>query len=110
LGRLKNFVSESSCQTGSTLKKSNGVYARPHPGPLPRGEGEANCLGGNFVRRDCSHRPSAICSKTHSIISNIRITKERRMILPLLGERAGVRADATTDFSGSRIPDHASRN
>src|ERR1039458_10249623 len=53
LGRLKNFIGQSSRQTGSTLKKSNGVYARPHPGPLSRGEGEANCLGGNFIRRDC---------------------------------------------------------
>jgi hypothetical protein len=110
LVRLESFPSQSSRQTGSTLKKSNGVYARPHPGPLPRGEGEANCLGGNSVRRDCSHRPSAICSKTHSIISNIRITQERRMILPLLGARAGVRADVTTNFSRSRITHHASRN
>ena len=46
--RLGNFAGQSSRQAGS---KANGLIysdARPHPGPLPRGEGESSSVG----RRD----------------------------------------------------------
>ena len=118
LGRLKNFIGQSSRQTGSTLKKSNGVYARPHPGPLPRGEGEAGKVARKFVRYICNHRLPAVRSKPNTTTSGARIAINRQIILPLLvpirnrdvSPRAGVRADATIDFSGSRITHHASRN
>jgi hypothetical protein len=118
LGRLKGFPGQSSCQTGSTLKKSNGVYARPHPGPLPREEGEAGKVAGKFVRRICNLRFLAARFKPKTTTSGARIAINRQIILPLLvpirnrdvSPRAGVRADATTDFSGSRITHHASRN
>ncbi|GEM_PF-181369 len=110
LGRLKNFIGQSSRQTGSTLKKSNGVYARPHPGPLSRGKGEAGKVARKFVRYICNHRLPAVDFKPNTTTSGVRIAINWQIILPLLGERAGVRVDATTDFSGSRLPHHASRN
>ena len=33
-----------------------GVYARPHPGPLPRGEGEHGHVAGYFLDPCCRHR------------------------------------------------------
>ena len=70
------------------------VHARPHPGPLPRGEGERPTSLDNF---------SIIMAVTDSgsfavrrmITQPIAWLKTRRTILPLLGERAGVRADAS---------------
>ena len=71
-----------------------GVHARPHPGPLPRGEGERLTSLDNF---------SILVAATDFVSFAMRcITtqpiawlKMRRMIPPLLGERAGVRADAS---------------
>jgi hypothetical protein len=64
--------------------------ARPHPDPLPRGEGTATKRSGN--------------SKT------VGSDPARGAILPLLGERAGVRADVTTKSTPLSlvfaIPDH----
>ncbi len=61
----------------STVK--NLIEAHPHPNPLPQGEGTA----------------------THgSRISNdARLARNLTKILPLLGERAGVRADMNTNFA-----------
>ncbi len=56
----------------------NEDYARPHPGPLPRGEGDTSS----------DSRPS----------ERVRISPARDTILPLLGERAGVRAVVPSDF------------
>ena len=48
-GKLKNFEIQSSWQTG---KRVLNVYARPHPCPLPRGEGErAPVVGENHALR-----------------------------------------------------------
>jgi len=102
LGRLKGFPGQSSCQTGSVSKESNDVYARPHPSPLPRGEEEAGGVAGKFVRYICNHRLPAARFKPNTTTSGARIAINRQIILPLLGERAGVRADVITDFSGSR--------
>ena len=53
--------------------------ARPHPNPLPRGEGTA----------------------THGsrIFNDARFARILTKILPLLGERAGVRAVVNTNFA-----------
>ena len=41
------------------------VYARPHPGPLPRGEGEHRHGVGQFLNPHRSHRPRVIGRETH---------------------------------------------
>ena len=107
---LNGFIGQSSRQTGSALKESIGFNVRPHPGPLPRGEAEADRVAGEFVRYICNHRLPAARSKPNTTTSGARIAINRRIILTLLGERAGVRADATTDFPGSRITHYALRN
>ena len=110
LDRLEGFMSESSCQTCSTLEKSNGVYARPHPGPLPRGEGAAARVSRTLGRHKCNHRYAVIRPGNRTIIYYSRMADNRRTILPLPGERAGVRADVTTHFFRSRFSLHVSRN
>jgi hypothetical protein len=92
------------------LKESNGFNVCPHRGPLPRGEGEAYCDAGKFVRYICNRRLPPVRSKPNTTTSGAHIAINRRIILPLLGERAGVRADVTTDFSRLRITFHASRH
>src|SRR5256886_17084553 len=63
--------------------KKNRVNARPHPGPLPQGEGA----------RDS--RLAEIRSEGRTHDSGARIARQRRMIHPLPGERAGVRASVS---------------
>jgi hypothetical protein len=84
--------------------------ARPHPDPLPRGEGEAARVILNFARHNCCRRPSIVQRKTRTTTRVIHVINNRRMILPLLGERAGLRVDTTTNFSGSRFTFHVSRH
>jgi hypothetical protein len=50
-GKLKNFAGQSSGQTGRAIRMVS-VYASPHPGPLPQGEGEVvPALGENQTLR-----------------------------------------------------------
>jgi hypothetical protein len=102
-------VGQSSRQTGTTANGLNSFDARPHPNPLPRGEGEAARVSRKFGRHNCSRRLSAVRAKTLTTNCDVRIVNRRRTILPLLGERAGVRAVVTTNFPASRITHHASR-
>ena len=108
--RLNGFPAQSSRQTGSSLKESNGFNVRPRPGPLPRGEGEATRVSRTLGRHRCSRRLSSVRRKKLMTICIVLIVNNRRIILPLLGERAGARADVTTNFSESRITHHVSRN
>ena len=107
--RLKGFIHQSSRQTSSVLTESKDIYARPHPGPLPRGEGEVICVVHILVRCGCRHRLSVIHSIAHTKTCDVRVTNNRRIILPLPGERAGVRAEVTTSLTPSRFTFHASR-
>src|SRR5579859_1647493 len=91
--RLKGFTNPSSQQTASVSL----LDAHPHPSPLPRGEGEATHVAQNFARQNCNHRLFTVCRKTRTTSRVVRVVHNRRMILPLLGERAGVRADVTTN-------------
>jgi len=126
LDRLKGFISQSSRQTevaqqrkriahgfnrGSAFpfgqspagaKERCVLDARPHPGPLPRGEGEAVRVSRTRGRHSCSRRPAVIRAGKRTAISDFRIAGNRRIILPLPGERAGVRAVVTTNFPASR--------
>ena len=97
--RLGNFVGQSSRQATVGTNESNGIYARPHPGPLPRGEGAAVHVSRKFGRPNCSDRLSVIRAGNLTTTRDVYLTRNRRMILPLLGERAGVRAVVSTNFS-----------
>jgi hypothetical protein len=87
------------------------TYARPRPGPLPRGEGE---LSASFLSRDYSRYSEALCckhAKRSDCLRHVRILVQRRFLPPLLSafafgfgaiaskrsedgeERAGARAD-----------------
>jgi hypothetical protein len=74
-----------------------GVYARPHPSPLPRGEGEHIASLDNFSIL-MAVTDSVSLAVRHRITRSIAWLKTRRTIPPLLGERAGVRADVIPDF------------
>jgi hypothetical protein len=89
------------------LKEANGFNVRPRPGPLPREEGEATRVSRNLGCHRCSRRLSSVRRKKLTTICIVLIVNNRRIILPLLGERAGARADVTTNFSESRITFHA---
>jgi len=107
--RLTGFPAQSSQQAGSSLKESNGFNVRPRPGPLPRGEGEATRVSRTLGRHRCSRRLSSVRRKKLTTICTVLMVNNRRIILPLLGERAGARADVTTNYSESRITFHACR-
>jgi len=71
-----------------------GVHARPHPGPLPRGEGEHPTSLDNFSIL-IAVTDSVSFAVRHKITQPIAWLKTRRTIPPLLGERTGVRADVS---------------
>jgi hypothetical protein len=106
--KLENFAGQSSRQAGSTAKGSNGFDAHPHPSSLPRGEGEVTCASRESGRLNCSRRLFAVRPETLATIGDVHIVNNRRMILPLPGERAGARAVVPEDFS--RNMHRASRN
>jgi len=105
--RLGNFISQSSRQ--ADLGANGFIYsdARPHPGPLPRGEGEAARGSRKFGHHNCNRPLSTIRAKTLTTSCDVQIVNNRRMILPLLGERAGVRAVVPPNIS--LITHHAPR-
>src|SRR5688572_5131146 len=82
--RLGKSVDQSSQQaTGGT--NENGIYARPHPGPLPRGEGEADHVSRRFGRPNCIDRLAAIGDRNLTTTSDVYLAGNRQMIRPLLG-------------------------
>jgi len=107
--RLGKFAGQSSRQGGSTANGLNGFDARPHPGPFPRGEGGAARVSRKFFWHRCSRLLSAVRSKKRTTTCDVHITNNQRTILPLLGERAGVRAVVMTNISASRIAHHVRR-
>jgi hypothetical protein len=60
-------------------------YARPHPSPLPRGEGTAMCVCNKFVRRGCNRRTFTIRSVTPDNLTPTKRTRDCRTFLPLPG-------------------------
>src|SRR2546426_2695334 len=78
------------------MKKEMRVYARPHPGPLPRGEGEPRRVAGKFATLFNLRRVFLFCAGARPNFHHSRLARNLRMILPLLGERAGVRASVKT--------------
>jgi hypothetical protein len=69
--------------------------AQPHPNPLPWGEGTARCDFRKSIRRGYHRRTSEIHSLTHEHVTASACTQPHGVILPLLGERIGVRAVVT---------------
>ena len=126
-GKLNAFPAQSSRQTAVSQGRkriAHGfnrglavVFASSSAGakemcvldarPLPRREGEAICVVHKLVRCGCNRRFAVIHSQAHAKTRDVRIASDRRMILPLLGERAGVRADVTSNFLPSRLTPHA---
>lgn len=71
--------------------------ARPHPGPLPRGEGEtlaASCRNG---RSRLNQAAAANGLKAEASQTSLEQTGDALSVLPLLGERAGVRVDVASE-------------
>ena len=67
-------------------------YARPHPGPLPRGEGEHDHRFGGFAHRGCSPR-FGLCCRARPKTEAVALPPGSGRWFPLSsGERAGVRA------------------
>ena len=73
---------------------SSEMNARPHPDPLPRGEGTAMRLASESDRLTCNSRPFVRTEDCRTTRSR-HVTCKRRTFPPLLGERAGVRAVVT---------------
>ena len=96
--RLKGFPGQSSRQTGSALKESNGFNVRLAR-PSPRGEGEATRVSRTLGRHRCSRRLSSVRRKKLTTICIVLIVNNRRIILPLLGERAGASGVKLTGIS-----------
>ena len=113
IGNLKRkecAIKPLSCQ-GKKLKKHGSsmfsaewghrksvMNARPHPGPLPRGEGEPIAVAGQLARHRCSHCGVGHRPKTGTETECVRIAQIRTTIHPLPGERGGVRADVKSNL------------
>ena len=114
-------VAESSNQTGPAkecahlsflhfgLRPAGWTGSARWLSPLPPGEGEATRVSRKLVRPHCRRRVSLIRARNPTKTSDLHIANRRRMILPLLGERAGVRGGVTTNLSDSRTTHHACR-
>jgi hypothetical protein len=72
--------------------------ARPHPGPLPLREGEVGHISRKLGILDCSRRVSLVRFLTRSITNHVHSPNNLQMVLPLLGERAGVRASVISNL------------
>ena len=72
--------------------------SRPHPGPLPRGEGERCGLLVEILDRGCRRRCLVKLGKMRHHPGALATTNAWQMVLPLLGERVGVRADVITNL------------
>jgi tetratricopeptide (TPR) repeat protein len=70
-----------------------------HPTALPRGAGDLGCDAETFVSRDCNPRFASICLNKLRNNLHAGFAIGLRMLLPLQGERAGVRADLATSRS-----------
>jgi urease accessory protein len=75
--------------------------ARPHPGPLPRGEGETLSASRRNGRSRLNQAAAANGLKAEVAKKTSEQTAGAPTVLPLPGERAGVRAD---DASAGKLP------
>src|SRR5689334_22247249 len=66
--------------------------ARPHPGPLPQGEGEARSAAGKSAWRIGRRHLAVTLPYTCHALHDSR-AERRQIVRPLPGERAGVRAN-----------------
>ena len=68
------------------------MNARPHPSPLPRGEGDASDANQIFGCPSLFRRLTFMVARRLTTTRDAQSARTRRTFLPLLGERAGVRA------------------
>ena len=74
------------------------VHARPHPNPLPRGEGTTIRAAGKFVRLACNRRCFLFATRT-ALSPDASDLQRRGERFPLsLEERAGVRTVVELTF------------
>jgi hypothetical protein len=98
MGRLKSSMNQSSHETSTAMRDVLVTDARPHPGPLPRGEGEPSTVTGQFIRLVCRRRPCGPRFYSRPKTSGDRCARQRRMILPFHEPKGGARlrrADST---------------
>ena len=91
LGRKQRRFRGGEQEGDGQRECSVGVYARPHPDPLPRGEGGRSDAVGNLLRVGCNGSSTAVLWSKRSHKRGVCIAQTRQPVLPLLGERAGVR-------------------
>ena len=71
--------------------------ARPHPGPLPRGEGETVSALRQAPHTRFKRAPRAKNQRTEAANGIHEVSPNTAIVLPLPGERAGVRADVSSE-------------
>ena len=104
---LRRVEARSRAPSSGKLANRGGEF-RPHPGPLPQERGLPFPPAGHrfssspFLAHpsaDDRHRPGAEPGKCRGASANAgRTIRLRQPFLPLLGERAGVRAELSTGF------------
>src|SRR5579884_4350459 len=77
------------------MEKQFENYARPHPGPLPEGEGEPFCSSRSEIRSQFFEAPCKI-DQDGRLKHHFQILQQRRNALPLPEERAEERASITS--------------
>jgi urease accessory protein len=91
---MANTKKRMSLLTSAATKRN----AHPHPGPLPRGEGETSSAQKLFERINAAHHLSDENQKTDNGRKTKGISGSASELLPLPGERVRVRADNPPDL------------
>ena len=91
---------EEEAEVRNVMAVRVGSLTRPHPGPLPQGEGECGGARGGIGRAPCYRRLLLIHGRARRYIWSVRPARARRAFLPLLGERVGVTAAVPLGYSG----------
>ena len=78
--------------------------ARPHPGPLPRGEEETVAANGQISRAKLLKVVPNKNQSTGNSHASYRTSENRTIFPPLPGERAGVRADNSSKINSPDLP------
>jgi hypothetical protein len=67
----------------------NLLNARPHPGPLPRGEGESFTVAGKFGPTSFAAHLSAKSQEAEIAQEAAELSEVARLLFPLLGGESG---------------------
>src|SRR5579872_4142962 len=105
-GEVKSGIREKCgqrCRLSHLSTRERLVFVRPHPNPLPRGEGEQHCITKKLLRPDCGRRHFFVQPGNRPTICGEPIVRDGRTIPPLPGGEGRGEGEPFSDFSLSLL-------